>query len=46
MRNSEIRASIVVPAYYAELYLRRSIGSALARTERRCEILVIAIPSS
>jgi glycosyltransferase involved in cell wall biosynthesis len=46
MQNGEIRASIVMPAYNAELYLPRSIGSALAQTERRCEVLVIDDASS
>jgi glycosyltransferase involved in cell wall biosynthesis len=41
MQTGEIRASIVMPAYNAASDVRRSIGSALAQTEPRCEVLVI-----
>ncbi len=46
MQTEEIRASIVMPAYNAASYLRQSIGSALAQTEQRCEVLVIDDASS
>jgi glycosyltransferase involved in cell wall biosynthesis len=46
MHHGEIRASVIMPAHNAEQYLDRSVGSALAQTERRCEILVIDDASS
>jgi glycosyltransferase involved in cell wall biosynthesis len=36
-----IRASVIIPAYNAERTIRRAIASALAQTERHCEVLVI-----
>jgi glycosyltransferase involved in cell wall biosynthesis len=46
MQHREIRASVIMPAHNAEQYLNRSVGSALAQTEQRCEILVIDDASS
>src|SRR5882724_4385932 len=42
----EMRASIIMPAYNAEPTISRAIGSALAQTEPRCEVLVIDDASS
>jgi succinoglycan biosynthesis protein ExoO len=39
--HSEIRASIIVPAYNAEPFIARALASALSQTERCCEVVVI-----
>jgi glycosyltransferase involved in cell wall biosynthesis len=46
MRDGEIRASVIVPAYNAEQTVRRAVASALSQTEQRCEVLVIDDASS
>ena len=38
---TEIRVSVIMPAYNAEQTVARAIESALAQTEPRCEVLVI-----
>ncbi|HUB10760.1 MAG TPA: glycosyltransferase [Acetobacteraceae bacterium] len=41
MAETEVRASIIMPAYNAARTLEQAIGSALRQTERRVEVLVI-----
>jgi glycosyltransferase involved in cell wall biosynthesis len=43
---TEIRVSVIMPAYNAEQTVSRAIESALAQTEPRCEVLVIDDASS
>jgi succinoglycan biosynthesis protein ExoO/succinoglycan biosynthesis protein ExoU len=44
--NGELRVTIVVPAYNAELFVAKALSSALSQTERNCEVLVIDDASS
>jgi glycosyltransferase involved in cell wall biosynthesis len=46
IHDGQVRASVIVPAYNAERFIRRAIASALMQTEPRCEVLVIDDASS
>jgi len=36
-----VKVSIIIPAYNAERYLRRAVGSALTQTYDNCEIIIV-----
>lgn len=46
MHHGQIRASVIVPAYNAEPFVRRAIASVLTQTEQYCEVLVVDDASS